>query len=384
MKNSIAGRSLSLTVGLLLLGFGASICADELEAIRRAAEEGDPSAQFEYGSYLARQNDDDSKMREAVKWYRKAAEQGHAGGQEALGRAYSLGQVVPESDQEALKWYRKAAKQGNAKAQEGVCVRVYDEENYKEAMEWCRKAGDQGQGHAQSIVGEMYYYGLGAPKDYQEAARWFRLASTQYPFGEEAYYYLGEIYLSGGNGAERNWQEAAKAWLKIAESEIVHYFIGEARLARVQHNLGIMYDSGDGVPRDSWEASKWYRRAAENYRVAAEYGSLEARLNLAILLQNGTGVPRDEAQALELYERAVSEDPEVVFAVGASLGSIYSKGGGVPPDYIKAHFWLNVAAASGNEKAANERDALANKMKPEQIAEAQRLAREWWAKHEEQ
>ncbi len=39
--------------------------------------------------------------------------------------------------------------------------------------------------------------------------------------------------------------------------------------------------------------------------------------------------------------------------------------------------WLNLAAAQGFEKAAELRDLLEENMTPEQLAEAQRLAREW-------
>ncbi len=56
---------------------------------------------------------------------------------------------------------------------------------------------------------------------------------------------------------------------------------------------------------------------------------------------------------------------------------MYSAGDGVPQDYVKAHLWFNLAAAQGNEDARELRDLWAKKMTPEQIAEAQRLAREW-------
>jgi len=39
--------------------------------------------------------------------------------------------------------------------------------------------------------------------------------------------------------------------------------------------------------------------------------------------------------------------------------------------------WLNLAAAQGFEKAAELRDLLEKAMTPAQLAEAQRLAREW-------
>ena len=60
-----------------------------------------------------------------------------------------------------------------------------------------------------------------------------------------------------------------------------------------------------------------------------------------------------------------------------SLGVMYSKGRGVPQDYVQAHMWVNLAAAQGIEDARELRDILAELMTPAQIAEAQRLAREW-------
>jgi TPR repeat protein len=56
---------------------------------------------------------------------------------------------------------------------------------------------------------------------------------------------------------------------------------------------------------------------------------------------------------------------------------MYGKGEGVPKDYVLAHMWVNFAAAQGHEKAKKFLDYLAKRMTSEQIAEAQRLAREW-------
>lgn len=49
----------------------------------------------------------------------------------------------------------------------------------------------------------------------------------------------------------------------------------------------------------------------------------------------------------------------------------------MPQDYIQAHMWFNLAGAGGNATALRNRDLVAAKMTPAQIAEAQRLAREW-------
>ena len=74
------------------------------------------------------------------------------------------------------------------------------------------------------------------------------------------------------------------------------------------------------------------------------------------------------------FSRAVEQGDALAFA---KLGWMYAQGRGVLQDFIQAHKWYNLAAANGHGKAAEYRDALAKQMTPAQIAEAQKLAREW-------
>ena len=59
---------------------------------------------------------------------------------------------------------------------------------------------------------------------------------------------------------------------------------------------------------------------------------------------------------------------------------MYYKGRGVSQDYVRAHMWINLAAATGDETARGDRDLITKKMTPAQIAEAQKLARRWCPK----
>ena len=63
-----------------------------------------------------------------------------------------------------------------------------------------------------------------------------------------------------------------------------------------------------------------------------------------------------------------------------NLGIMYAKGQGVPEDPVRAYRWLNLAAAGGFEPARKIRDLVKKLMTPQQIAEAQRMAREWYQK----
>jgi uncharacterized protein len=60
-----------------------------------------------------------------------------------------------------------------------------------------------------------------------------------------------------------------------------------------------------------------------------------------------------------------------------NLGLAYSTGQGVGVDYVAAHKWFNLAAIRGSEIAKSWRAQISQEMNTNQIAEAQRLAREW-------
>jgi TPR repeat protein len=101
--------------------------------------------------------------------------------------------------------------------------------------------------------------------------------------------------------------------------------------AIAQNNFGFMYFNGQGVPQNHDEAAKWFWLAANQGFASAQY----------------------------------------------NLGIMYSVGQGVPQDYVRAHMWFNLAAAPGYRFAAAEKDSIASQMTSAQIAEAQKLAREW-------
>lgn len=86
----------------------------------------------------------------------------------------------------------------------------------------------------------------------------------------------------------------------------------------------------------------------------------------------------DYATALKVFT-ALAEQGHA--AAQVNLGAMYRNGRGVPQDYIRAHMWLNLGASqlTGDEhkRAAEARDALAEKMTPEQVARAQEMARGW-------
>ena len=100
--------------GVYEFGLGG-VPKDANEALnwyRKAAEQGEPQAQWSVGADFYFKGD----YAEAVKWFEKSAAQNYSGGQLMLGMCYFLGQGVDQDKTIGYDLVRKAAEQGNESA----------------------------------------------------------------------------------------------------------------------------------------------------------------------------------------------------------------------------------------------------------------------------
>jgi uncharacterized protein len=137
--------------------------------------------------------------------------------------------------------------------------------------------------------------------------------------------------------------------------------------AAAQNRLGLLYNKGQGVPQNYEQAKRWFEKAAEQ-------GHAEAQVNLGMSYLLGQGAPESDQMALFWFRRAAKQEDALAFA---KLGLMYALGRGVPKDLIQAHMWYSRSAAQGEKQASEFRDTLEKRMTPAQVAEAQKLAREW-------
>ncbi len=86
----------------------------------------------------------------------------------------------------------------------------------------------------------------------------------------------------------------------------------------------------------------------------------------------------DYATALRLF-RPLGEQGNA--SAQYNLGVMYALGQGVPRDNVQAYMWFDLSAryleGLERDRMVQIRDVIASDMTPAQIAEAQRLAREW-------
>lgn len=157
-----------------------------------------------------------------------------------------------------------------------------------------------------------------------------------------------------GESVPKDSAEAAK-WYRLA---------AEQGYAQAQFNLGVIYATGEGVPKDDAEAVKWYR-------LAAEQGYAQAQFNLGVGYANGNGVPKENTEAARWYRLAAEQG---YAKAQFNLSGMYWGGDGVPASHVLAYSWASLAAANGVLQAQERREYLAREMTREQIAEAQKIA----------
>ena len=93
-----------------------------------------------------------------------------------------------------------------------------------------------------------------------------------------------------------------------------------------------------------------------------------------VVVVNGQGVPQDYAPAQQWWEKGVLQGNP---PAQVHLGWLYELRQGVSQNNVRACMWFNLAGANGNNNEVKHRNALTKRMTPAQMAETQKLAREW-------
>ena len=114
--------------------------------------------------------------------------------------------------------------------------------------------------------------------------------TTNYGGDADSLNSLGLAYQYGKNGKPKNYNEAARCYRLATEQ-------GHAG---AQNNLGFCYHNGWGVPKDMGQAAMWYRRSAEQ-------GNAWGQSNYGTCLEYGWGVSKNLSAAIDMYRRAAAQ-----------------------------------------------------------------------------
>lgn len=151
------------------------------DALRKAALQGDPRAQFIVaGRYLDGEGiaQDFGK---AFYWYQQSAARGLAPAQYRLAMLFELGKGVETDPVRALLWYDRAATAGNVRAMHNAAVLAAGDAagrpDYAKAFRWFSAAAERGFRDSQFNLAILFERGLGVTADPSEAYVWYALAA---------------------------------------------------------------------------------------------------------------------------------------------------------------------------------------------------------------
>jgi TPR repeat protein len=215
-----------------------------------------------------------------------------------------------------------------------------------------------GDAEAQARLGFLFRFGLGVPANHAESVAWFHKAALQ--GNAWAQQNLG-VALTKGEGVAKDIAEGVR-WLEKA---------GDNGFVSAYYNLGELYLHGTGVAKDREKGLAFFAMAANG-------GDMTAAFALGSVYEQGLEADKDLAKAELWYRKGAGLG---FFMCQYNLGRMYAGGLGVPQDFVEAYKWAELAAESGPPDAKTLRDFLKPKLSATQIAEAERLIRDWKATH---
>jgi uncharacterized protein len=147
---------------------------------------------------------------------------------------------------------------------------------------------------------------------------------------------LGVLYLGkedGGANPNPNYPEALK-WIRKAVAQ---------KFPAAEGNMGNLYLSGNGVPKDAKKAIRWYQ-------LSSDHGDEEGLAHLARMYQLGEGVAKNPRKAVELYQQAIKRGSLNSLR---NLGAMYATGDGIPKDLAEAGRLFQAASDKGDMASTN-------------------------------
>lgn len=307
--------------------------ADALSLYLALADQGSALAQRRLGEMYRNGQGMPGDSAEAARWYARAAEQKDLPAMAQLGIMYQRGEGVPPDWKQAHRLLKQAAEGGDAEAMREFAFMVLDGRgqpaSVPDALRWYGKAAEAGDGNAANMAGHIFEYYL-KPANPGEALRWYRRAADA---GNAAGMYTLSTLYGDGRGVPQD-KAAAQAWLDqalAAGSGAAHQEMARRVLRQnppdrpaAEQWLERGAQAGDGEcayqlsrlrqsANDDAAAITWLRRGAELRNPNACFA-------LGVRASRGEGVPRDTAEADRLLRCAAElGHGEAMYRVGRSL-----------------------------------------------------------------
>jgi TPR repeat protein len=208
------------------------------------------------------------------------------------------------------------------------------------AVQIVLKKAINGDVDAQRELGNWYLNGLGVPKNYEEAMKWYRKAAAQGDVVAQDWLKQPEPVISpNGNNLNNHPSNLPPAKPNNATTDIKALWESASNGdAKAQCKLGFCYYHGRGVSKNYKEAVDWFRKAAAQ-------GDAVGQDWLGYCYDHAIGVPKDREEAITWYLKSAAQG---YANAQNNLGDLYYYcGEGAGRDTAKAVMWYRMAAEKG-------------------------------------
>lgn len=325
-------RELATACICVLLCFGVflqpALATEDIATLTKGAEQGRASAQYDLGVAYHEGDGVEQNYEKAFEWLQKAADQDFVPAWRSLGFMYTLGHAVPADMDKAVHYFTKAAEAGDAKAQYNLGL-LYTEGSYipqdfQKGFFWLEKAVAQDHAEAMPYLADYYLISnRGIAQDVPKAMELLETAASK----DVALAWLNLGLLAGSGVLKSDTNKTAGYFTKAAE-------FGNAE---AKYYLAMMYDIGEGVPKDP-------KKSLALYQEAAEAGVPGAQYNLAVMYNMGENVPQDFAKALSMYKAVADFMP----LARTNIGYMYLMGQGMEANQAEALKYFEWAGDDGD------------------------------------
>lgn len=292
------------------------------------------------------------------------AQHGDARSQYQLSMMYQYGLGTKKDLQQAAHWLTLAAETGYQRAEYRLgglyLTGTGVEKDYQKALKLLNEAAFKGDRNAQYVLGFIYEHGYGnkakgqyiAPNLDHAAGMYNLAANAQSGIAE---YQLARLYSSDVYNRDRApvihdqnlelarslFQKAAKQNVEQANIALASFYmkgsteerkaVFDAAVKQAEQGdkfaqlvVGIHYDRGIGVEKNSSDAIYWYKKSAEQNALLAQY-------ILGTYYYLGEGVSKDQEKGIEWLNKAAKQN------------------------FPAAHYHLALIAAQKNNKGSNKK-----------------------------
>jgi len=327
----------------------------------------------------------------ALEWFELGAQEGNIDALYNIGVVHLEGAGVSRDETRALEYFGRALENAPSQDKESslqylIGLGYCHNKNFFKALEWFHKAVIRENKDALFGIATLYQRGEGVSQDLIEALKWYKLAKKNgHPEAQDT---IAETQFINGLkfSAASNFVEAMKWYNKASKKN--H--------GRAQHNIAVFHLNGEGVPKDPFEAIKWFKIARENgatgtrkeiataqaniandfyenknfieavkwSKKSAKKGHSQAQFNIGVAYITGKGVPKNPYKALKWFEMAKENgDPEAQNALAETQWDIaieYRDKG----NFSEALLWFEKAKENGSLEAYKEIETIQQKMSP--------------------